>query len=115
MEVFKSNIDFWKERLKCLFNNVSIIPSFYYKKKDNQCFFILAGNTIEINEIKDESEIIREICNKEKGPIGDPCMGLGLVGYWSNFYNKKFVGTELNHKRLACLIESINCGHKIGK
>ena len=40
--------------------------------------------------------------------LGDFCMGRGLVGYYSNKAGKHFVGTELNKKRLAILLDMIN-------
>ena len=39
--------------------------------------------------------------------IGDLCMGRGLVGVNAYKNGKRFVGTELNHKRLAVLLERI--------
>jgi hypothetical protein len=34
-------------------------------------------------------------------------MGKGLVGKYAYFNNKSFVGIELNHKRLAILVDFI--------
>ena len=56
----------------------------------------------------DEENIIEWICeNEEFECIGDLCMGKGLVGINAHKNGKRFVGTELNHKRLSVLLEKI--------
>lgn len=90
---------------------VKEFPSYYYGNKKNNCFIFYA--TVEENEFElpylDEEKIIEFICqNLDFETIGDLCMGKGLVGFYANKHNKKFAGTELNEKRLACLIEHIN-------
>jgi uncharacterized protein (DUF2344 family) len=45
--------------------------------------------------------------NEEYNVIGDLCMGRGLVGLNAYRNGKRFVGTELNHKRLSVLIEKV--------
>ena len=40
-------------------------------------------------------------------------MGQGLVGWYANQAGKRFVGTELNPKRLAVLVESIETNKKL--
>ncbi len=42
-----------------------------------------------------------------------PRMGQGLVGWYANQAGKPFVGTELNSKRLAILVESIETNKKL--
>jgi hypothetical protein len=51
------------------------------------------------------AEIIMQIENY--GIAGDLCMGRGLVGVAAYKAGKKFVGTELNKRRLACLLGKI--------
>jgi hypothetical protein len=56
----------------------------------------------------DEEDIIEWICkNEEYNCIGDLCIGRGLVGINAYKNSKKFVGTELNKKRLSVLLERI--------
>lgn len=61
-----------------------------------------------ILEDQDEADIIAWICqNHGYECIGDLCMGRGLVGRHAVMAGRRFVGTELNPKRLAVLIEWI--------
>lgn len=56
----------------------------------------------------DEEDVIAWICeNVDFNCIGDLCMGRGLVGKHAFNNNKPFVGTELNKKRLAVLVDYI--------
>lgn len=55
-----------------------------------------------------QEKVIRYICNYHSyNCIGDLCMGTGLVGKYAFLNRKKFVGIELNKKRLALLVEFI--------
>ncbi len=112
IETFKSNNETIFNRLNERYGtNVKEFPSYYYGKEKNKCFILYASLeecNIEIPYM-DEEKVIEYICkNVIFDCIGDICMGKGLVGFYANKYNKKFVGTELNKKRLACLIEHIN-------
>lgn len=111
IEVFKSNKDIIEKYLDHRYKNISVHKSFYYSKESNTCWILQANNDDIYYDIPylDEEKVIEYICkNVEFNCIGDLCMGKGLVGFYANKYNKKFVGTELNNKRLACLIEHIN-------
>jgi hypothetical protein len=56
----------------------------------------------------DEEDIIGWVCaNEDYGCIGDLCMGRGLVAVNAYKNGKKFVGTDLNHKRLSVTVEKI--------
>lgn len=114
LEVFKSNKETFIIETKKIFKNIKIYNSTYYHKKECKCYIIVASNDDVIDypfENLDEQEIIKYICQKtEYNCIGDLCMGKGLVGFYANEAKKKFVGTELNKKRLAVLIERINKG-----
>ena len=46
--------------------------------------------------------------NEEYDCMGDLCIGQGLVGVNAYKNGKRFVGTELNHKRLAVLLDRIS-------
>lgn len=113
IEVFKSNKDNFMAACKERYVQVEISESTYYHNKKNRCWIIQATNDqpiIRFNGI-DEQDAIELICKEvDFGCIADPCMGKGLVGYYANKYGKRFVGTELNPKRLAVLIERINSG-----
>lgn len=112
LEIFKSNYDAFLEYCKNTFKNVIIYNSYYYKNKKNKCWIFHCSNLqIEFNpEIEgiDEENVIKYVSQKtDYNCIGDLCMGTGLVGKYAFLANKKFVGTELNKKRLAILIDFI--------
>lgn len=112
IEVFKSNFDEVFSKLNERYGtDMTVFESYYYGKTKNKCWIFYAS----LDDIKfqmptmDEEKAIEFICkNLDFKCIGDLCMGKGLVGFYANKYKKNFVGTELNKKRLACLIEHIN-------
>nr|DAV07297.1 MAG TPA: DNA methylase [Caudoviricetes sp.] len=116
LEVFANNKNsFYNECLK-RFKQVIVLDSYYYHNKKNKCWVYYCCDEInpkivELLNNRDEQKIIELICKDYNFEcIGDLCMGRGLVGYYANKYNRKFVGTELNQKRLAVLIDRINNG-----
>lgn len=89
---------------------VTFYNSSYYHKKDNKCYVIQASEKkMKLPlDYMDEENIIQYICeNVDYECIGDLCMGKGLVGWYSYINGKPFVGTELNKKRLAVLVDKI--------
>lgn len=120
LEVFAANCDYWLNVLQYMYGRAFAYPSYYYNKKNNKCWVIAASNKLgwlETFDYIDESKIIEQICRgmKEKNlkSICDPCMGMGLVGYWANYYGVRFTGTELNPHRLAYMMERINQGRLV--
>lgn len=111
LEVFKSNKNSFIEECEKRYKFVEVVESSYYHNKKNKCWIIQCCNE-EINKpntFLDEEDFINWICsNVNYTCIGDLCMGRGLVGYYSYLNKKKFVGTELNSKRLAVLIDKIS-------
>lgn len=111
LEVFKSNIDLFLKECKKRYIYVNYYNSMYYNNKKNKCWIIQAINKkIYYSELEglDEEKIIKWICtNIDFNCIGDLCMGTGLVGKYAYLNNKKFVGIELNKKRLALLVDFI--------
>lgn len=112
IETFKSNNETIFNRMNERYGGeMREFQSYYYGNKENECSIIYAyleDNDFEIPYL-DEEKAIEYICENLKFKcIGDLCMGKGLVGFYANKYRKRFVGTELNEKRLACLIEHIN-------
>lgn len=101
--------DFIMEMRK-LFKYVTFYNSSYYHAKDKICYVIRGSNKFKKPKLDymDEEDMIEWICaNEDYNIIGDLCMGRGLVGVNAYINNKRFVGTELNHKRLSVLIERI--------
>lgn len=116
LEVFKSNKDNFLVECKRRYKNVKVYDSSYYHNKKNKCWIIQCSNEAikEPIEFLDEEDFIKWICqNIDYRCIGDLCMGRGLVGWYSYLNNKTFVGTELNKKRLAILVDKITLVAKI--
>lgn len=112
IEVFKSNFDEIFVKLNERYGtDMTVFESYYYGNKNNKCWIFYASLE-DINfeiPLIDEEKAVEFICkNLDFNCIGDLCMGKGLVGFYANKHGKRFVGTELNKKRLACLIEHIN-------
>ena len=116
IEVFKSNKERFIKECEQRYKNVTLYQSMYYNNPKNICWIIVCSNEPSDYpfENMDEEKVIEWICaNEDYNCIGDLCMGKGLVGYYAYKNNKKFVGTELNHKRLSVAIERIvNLGGK---
>lgn len=89
---------------------VTFYNSTYYHKTTNLCY-IVRGSEIAHRpsyDGMDEADIVAAICRDEQYKcIGDLCMGRGLVAIGAYSNGKRFVGTELNHKRLSVTIERI--------
>lgn len=116
MELFNTIKKNFEQHLHDSYKNVKIFNSTYYHNPKNVCYIAVASNE-PIPEILnglegiDEANAIDYICkNLEYNCIADPCMGQGLVAYYSNKYGKKFVGTELNPKRLAVCVDRVTTG-----
>jgi hypothetical protein len=111
IEIGKEYLGEYLMECKKRYKYVSFYNSTYYHKKDNKCYVIHATSEFKRKRYKeledlDEEEIIKWVCaNHEYQCIGDLCMGLGLVGKYAFENGKTFVGTELNKKRLATLVE----------
>lgn len=96
---------------KKLYKHVTFFNSTYYHKKDSLCYVIRGSDKRKKLPLDgmDEEDIIAWICeNEDYECIGDLCMGMGLVGIHAKKNNKRFVGTELNHKRLSVLLENFD-------
>lgn len=116
MEVFKSNKERFLQEAQKRYCNVKVFDSMYYGNPKNKCWIVQASNEplqeLDINGM-DEEKVIEYLCkNIQYSCIGDPCMGKGLVAFYSNKYGKKFVGTELNKYRLAVCLERVTTGQR---
>ncbi|MFA5922339.1 MAG: hypothetical protein WC856_13770 [Methylococcaceae bacterium] len=113
IEIGKEYLAEYLLECKSRFKYVTFYNSTYYKKAENKCYIIHATNTHKHRRYKelediDEEKVISWLCkNHDFNCIGDLCMGTGLVGKYAYMYGKKFVGTELNKKRLALLVDFI--------
>lgn len=115
LEVFASNKDAFIEKCNGLYSTVTLHESCYYHNHKYKCWIIVASN-LENHDFYtagciDEQDVIEWICkNVEFKCIADLCMGQGLVAYYANKHGKKFVGTELNKKRLAVAVKRVSEG-----
>jgi len=110
IEVGKEHLGEFLIETKKLFRHVTFYNSTYYHRKTNLCYVIRGSRNRTKPQLDgmDEEDIIAWICaNEDFSCIGDLCMGKGLVGLYAHENGKRFVGTELNHKRLAVLVEKL--------
>lgn len=110
IEVGKEYLSNFITEARNIYRYVTFYNSTYYHNKNNLCYVIRASNKYKKPKLDgmDEEDIIQWICkNEDYNCIGDLCMGRGLVGLNAYKNNKRFVGTELNHKRLSVLLEKI--------
>lgn len=109
IEMGKQNVDRFEEELKKRFKIVERWEITYYKK--HLCYFLRASNTeaspFNYSGMDEWDAILKALEVEEYETVADLCMGRGLVGVGAYENGKKFVGTELNKKRLAVLIEKI--------
>ena len=108
IEIGRQNVDDFAGRLVRLYPVVQRWPVMYYRKHPT---WIIRGGA-EAGQIDlagmDEADCIQLIAQREEyRMIGDLCMGRGLVGLAAFRAGKPFVGTELNARRLACLIAGV--------
>jgi len=114
LEVGFQAVDKWCGLLSELYQTVQRWEVTYYKR--NKCF-ILRGcndNALDFNYTgMDEEKVYYKSAEIENClTIGDFCMGLGLAGLAASKANKRFVGVELNKRRLANLLQKL---HKKGE
>ena len=113
LELFKISRNLFIEECKKRYTSVVEYNATYYHSKKNTCYVIHCTNEKENTnypelEGKDEEDIIKWICkNHNYSCIGDLCMGTGLVAKYAFDNKKQFVGTELNKKRLALVVDYI--------
>ena len=113
VEMGKEYLGWWLNALQAKYRYVTFYNSTYYRKRENKCYVIHATDDHKTRRYKaledlDEADIIAWIAaNHQYDVIGDLCMGTGLVGRRAYDNGRSFVGTELNYKRLALLVDYI--------
>ncbi len=110
IEIGNQNVDNWFERLGRQYPYLQRWQVVYYRKHPT---WIIRGSKRVFIDYDftgiDEARCIEIIAQIEDyRVIGDMCMGRGLVGLAANKAGKPFVGTELNKRRLACLLDALS-------
>jgi hypothetical protein len=109
IEIGRQNKDNFVSRLLLQYPSVTAWPVTYYRKHPT---WIICGSqhrhpVLDLAGM-DEADCIYHIAQHENySVLGDFCMGRGLVGLAAYRAGKPFVGTELNQRRLACLLAAI--------
>lgn len=109
LEVFKSNRESFLFACHARYKHVAIYETTYYHNKKNRCWVIACSNDplpeYPFNGMDEEDVIYWIGKHIPYTCLGDLCMGRGLVGKAALKAEKPFVGTELNEKRLAVLVD----------
>lgn len=110
LEIGKDFLADYVTRMRRIYPYVAMYNSSYYHRPDNFCYIVRGSKAAKKPRLDnmDEEDIIAWVCAHEDFTcVGDLCMGRGLVGAYANQNGKRFVGTELNHRRLSVLIERL--------
>ncbi len=114
IEVGKEHLADFILEMRKLYRHITFYNSTYYHKKSNICYVVRGGEKrVKLPlDYMDEEDIIAWVCRNESYQcIGDLCIGKGLVALHATLNGKRFVGAELNPKRLSVTIEAV---HKQG-
>lgn len=115
LEVGKQYLADFIIRMRAIFPAVTFYNSMYYGRPENHCYIIRGSarnRKLDLDGM-DEEDIIRWICaNEEYECIADPCMGQGLVALYASAAKKRFVGTDINPKRLAVARKRVENGKR---
>lgn len=117
LEMGKEWLPWYAMQFESRYKHVTFYNSTYYRERQNKCYVIHATDEVKRRRYRpledmDEADAIRWVCeNHDYQCIGDLCMGKGLVGRHAFLAGKRFVGIELNPKRLAHLVKFV-CEHK---
>jgi len=108
IEMGRQNAEVYQRHLADRFAVVQRWDVVYYRKHPTVLLRGAATPTEFDYTGIDEAECIKILARDEAyETIGDICMGRGLLGLAAFAVNRPFVGTELNQRRLACLLNSI--------
>lgn len=106
LEVGKQHRQDFADRLQALFPVVQEWPILYYRKHD--CYLLRGGDeAVKINftDLDDEETPAAAIAADRPACVADLCTGRGLTLLAAHRHGARFVGTELNRRRLAVAID----------
>lgn len=114
IEIGRQHVDDFERRMRTRYKDVFVYQGTYYHKAANAAFLVQGVMDPAVRGLRDappgldEEDAIAFICQRVPFHcIGDLCMGRGFVGWYANKAGRRFVGTELNEKRLAVLVARI--------
>ncbi len=109
LEVGFQAVDRWQAALSNRYPIVQRWQVTYYRK--HRCYILRGGHDGPQSHDftgMDEAKVIHLVGQVEKYTVmGDMCMGRGLVGLAAHAAGRRFVGTELNKRRLAVLLSKL--------
>lgn len=108
LEIGKQNVDVFMKRLADIYPCIQSWPITYYRK--NPSWLVRGGfekTTFNFSGMDDMDTPKAVMENEEFSTVADLCMGRGLTAITAFNMNKRFVGVELNKRRLAVAIEKV--------
>lgn len=112
LEIGKDFLADYIMQTRRLYKYVTFFNSTYYHHPDNHCYVVLGSDKsprgIHLDGMDEEDIISWVAANTGNDCMGDLCMGQGLVALAAYKNGRKFVGTELNHKRLSVTLERLS-------
>lgn len=109
MEMGKGNVDLIWDKMDDLFPYLAKWEITYYG--DKPCYLVRGGDEPSTRSFdgEDDANTPRQaIASEDPESVADLCMGRGLIAESAYELEKKFYGTELNKKRMACAIKKID-------
>lgn len=108
LEIGKQNVGMFVERIGNIYPRVQLWPVTYYRRSPS---WLIRGS-IEETEVDfsgiDDMDTPRMAMKNEKfSTVADLCMGRGLTATTAFGMGKRFVGVELNKRRLAVAIKKV--------
>ena len=108
LEIGKQNVCVFRDCLKEIYPSVQVWPVTYYQK--NPSFLVRGGlepTNFDFTGMDDMDTPRTAMTNEKFTCVADLCMGRGLTAITAIKFGKRFVGTELNRRRLACTIDRV--------
>ena len=108
LEAGKQAVARWMDTLAAMYPVVQCFATTYYRR--HPCHILRASHAPTLHNYSgmDEEAVIYAVGRDEQCSVmGDFCMGRGLVGLSAYRAGKPFVGTELNKRRLAVLLQRL--------
>lgn len=110
LEIGKEYLADYIMEMRKIYKYVTFYNSSYYHRRSNHCYIVRGSDKAarpKLDDI-DEEDVISQVIASEGTVIGDLCMGRGLVAMAALSAGKRFVGTELNPKRLSVAVERLH-------